>query len=54
MQMFTLFHTHALPHSPVFSLSASSPPQESQQYLDKYVKNTFSFDVIIIVEETEN
>lgn len=29
------------------------PPQENQQYLDEYVKNAFSFDVVV-VEETEN
>lgn len=40
-----------LPFSPFL---LPPPPQESQQYLDKYVKNTFSFDVVIVVEETEN
>lgn len=30
------------------------PPQKGQQYLDKYVKNAFSFGVIIVVDKTEN
>lgn len=52
--MLTLFHTHALPMLPLSPFLLPPPPQESLQCLDKYVKNAFSFDVIIVVDKTEN